>query len=144
MYWRINRFTKSRSMGRSHSSAGWKVNLLPTNWQKALLIHPHLYLSYVPYWHLWSTCRNIHSTCIWVDFHEGRWWGRLWCNTYRQERVTVRACVSTFVCVKQLDSYNNTSELFPVVFVATEPDILKHDLFLTPTRCFLCLNITRP
>ena len=49
----------------------------------------------LPYWHLWNTCRNIHSTCIWVDFHEGRWWGRWWCNTYRQERPS---CHSSGLC----------------------------------------------
>lgn len=37
-----------------------------------------------------------------------------------------------------------TFRAFPALFVASKkcfkPD---HDVFLTPTRCFLCLNLTR-
>lgn len=32
---------------------------------------------------------------------------------------------------------------FAIVFVAAEPAKLKHDLFLSLTKCFLCLNLNQ-
>lgn len=46
------------------------------------------------------------------------------------------------ICKREITMIIETSRHAPALFVATQPGKPKHDLFLTHTKCFLCLNLT--
>lgn len=47
------------------------------------------------------------------------------------------------ICKREITMIIETSRHAPALFVATQPGKPNHDLFLTHTKCFLCLNLTR-
>ena len=66
--------------------------------------------------------QHIPSTCLWPDFHSGRWMGMV---------VELRAgrlpghCVSKFASVTPLDILTETSGPFPSTLVATNTETLQ-------------------
>lgn len=50
-------------------------------------------------------------------------------RSFLLSRDTVSYAASTFVSVKPLDNFNETSGHFPAVFLETEPGILSQNMF---------------
>lgn len=103
-------------------------------------------------------------TCLWPDLHILRWRGPDGGGVTDERHCRASDRSSTFVSVKPWGIFEETLGQFPAAFVAqtrlflrtpcdTSSCVLgnqrgyfkpKHDLLLTPTKWFLCRNLTGP